>query len=101
MSASAKCCLATEPYVLRTEQCCYIALRTAVTVQHSDHSSDMHTAEHLQHTNSFTVTTGADIERRPTGAQPHSTPFPVLTAVTKCDYRNNKLPAKGGVHCLI
>ena len=58
MSASANCRLATEPYVLRTVQCCHIALRTGVTVQHSDYSSDMHTAEHLQHTDTFTVTTG-------------------------------------------
>jgi hypothetical protein len=47
---SEKCRLESEQYVLRTVQCCHIALRTAVTVQHSDHSSDKHTAEHLQHT---------------------------------------------------
>ena len=59
------------------------ALRTAVTVQHSDYSSDMHTAEHLQHTDSFTVTTGADIEWRPTVDPLYSTQFPVLTAVAQ------------------
>jgi len=62
-------------------QCCHIALRIAVAVQHSDYSSDMHTAEHLQHTDTFTVTTGADIDWRLTGDRPHSTQFPVLTAV--------------------
>ena len=85
MSASAKCCLAREPYERRTVQCCDTALRTAVTVQHSDYSSDMHTAEHLQHTDSFTVTTGADIERRPTVDPLYSTQFPVLTAVAQFD----------------
>ena len=81
MSASEKCCLASEPYALRTVQCWHTALCTVVAVQHSDYRSDMHTAEHLQHTNNFTVTTGADIDRRPTGDLPHSTQFPVLTAV--------------------
>ena len=80
MSASANCCLASELYALRTVQCCHIALRIVVTVKRSDsdYSSDMHTAGHLQHT--FTVTTGAGIERRPTGDPPHSTQFLVLTA---------------------
>jgi hypothetical protein len=32
----------------------------------------------------FTVTTGADTDRRPTD-QPHSTQFPVLTAVAQFD----------------
>lgn len=69
----------------RTVQCCHIALRTVVAVQHSDYSSDRHTAEHLQHTNTFTVTTGPYIDRRPTADQPHSTQFPVLTAVAQFD----------------
>ena len=80
MSASANCCLASEPNALPTVRCCHIALRT-VTVQHSNYSSDMHTAEHLPHTNTFTVTTGADIDRRPTGDLQHSNQFPVLTTV--------------------
>jgi len=33
--------------------------------------------------NTFTFTNGADIDRRPTADQPHSTQFPVLTAVTQ------------------
>ena len=72
-----------EPYILRTVQCCHTAQRTAVAVQHSDYSSDMHIAEHLQHTN--TVRTGADIDRRSTVDPPHSTQFPVLTAVAQFD----------------
>lgn len=50
MSASAKCCLATEPYALRTVQGCHTALRTVVAVQYRDYKSDKHTAEHMQHT---------------------------------------------------
>jgi hypothetical protein len=46
-SANAKCSLASEPYALRTVQCCHIALRTAVAVQHSDYKSDKHTAERI------------------------------------------------------
>jgi len=81
MSASANCRLASERNTLPTVQCCHIALRTAVAVQHSDYSSDMHTAEHLQNTDTFTVTTGDDIDQQPTGEPPHSTQFPVLTTV--------------------
>ena len=56
-------------------------MRTVVAVENSDYNSDMHTAEHLQHTITFTVTTGADIDWRLTGDPPHSIQFPVLTAV--------------------
>jgi hypothetical protein len=83
-SASAKYRLASEPYALRMVQCCHIALSTVV-VQHSEYSNDTHTTEHLQHTNTFTVTTGADIKRRPTADPPHSIQCPVLTAVTQFD----------------
>ena len=43
----------------------------------------MHTAEHPQHTDTFTftVTTAAGTDRRPTVAPPHNTQFPVLPAV--------------------
>jgi hypothetical protein len=81
MSTSANCCLASEPYALRTVQQCHFDLCTVVAVQHSDRSSDTPTAEHMKHTNTFTITNGADIDRRPTGDPPHSTQFPVLTAV--------------------
>jgi len=66
---------------LKEVQC----LQTVVAFQHSDsdYSSDMHTAEHLQHTDSFTVANVADIDRRPTGDPPHSTQLPVLTAVAQ------------------
>jgi hypothetical protein len=69
LSASEKCCLASETY----------ALRTVVTVPNiqTNHSNNMHTAKHLQHTNTFTVTTRPDID--------HSTQFPVLTAVPQFD----------------
>jgi len=73
----------------------HIALRTAVTVQHSDYSSDMHTTEHLQHTDTFTVTTGADIDRRSTVDPPHSTQFPVLTAVAQFDCTEQTAYCKG------
>jgi len=64
---------------LKDVQC----LQTVVAFQHSDsdYSSDMYTVEHLQHTDTFTVTTGADIDWRLTGDPPHSIQFPVLTAV--------------------
>ena len=52
--------------------CCHIALRTVVAVQQSD-------SEYSNDT--FTVTTGDDINRRPTGDPQHSTQFPILTAV--------------------
>ena len=54
MFASANCRLAIKPNALPNVQCCHIALRAAVTVQHSDsdYSSD-----------TFTVPTGADIDR--------------------------------------
>jgi len=76
------CCLASETNALRTVQCCHIALRTVVVVQHLAYSSNMHTAEHLKHTDTFTVTTGADTDRRPTGDR-HTAPssLPVLSAV--------------------
>jgi len=45
----------------------------------------MHTTEHLQHTNTLTVTNEADIDRRPTADQPHSTQIPVLIAVPQLD----------------
>jgi len=96
MSASAKCRLASEPHALPTVQCCHTALRNVV----ADYSSDMHTAQHLQHTNTFTVATGADIERRPTGDPPHSTRFLFLTAV-QFGCTGTHLIAKGAVHCLI
>ena len=55
----------------RTERT-HIALRTVVAVQHSD-------SEYSN--NTFTITTGDDIGRRPTGKPQHSIQFPILTAV--------------------
>ena len=72
MSANANCRQASEPNALPNVQCCHIALPTVVTVQHSD-------SEYSNIT--FTVTTGDDIGRRPTGDPQHSIQFPILTAV--------------------
>ena len=80
MSAYANSRLASEPNALPTVQCCHIALRTVVAVQHSD-------SEYSNDT--FTVTTGDDIGRRPTGDPQHSTQFPILTAVPQ--YRDSLL----------
>ena len=91
MSASAKCRLASEPHALPTVQCCHTALRNVV----ADYSSDMHTAQHLQHTNTFTVATGADIERRPTGDPPQY-PVPFSDCSTIRLYWNTPYRKGGG-----
>jgi len=77
---------------MHCELSCYTALRTVVAVQHSDseYSNDI-----------FTVTTGDDIGRRPTGDPQHSTQFPILTAVPQYGCTGRQLIAKCAVQSLI
>ena len=83
----------------RTVQCCHIALRTAVAVQHSDYSSDRHTDEHLQHLHRHNWA----LHRPETNCR-SATQHPVPCSDRSCTvrlYRKRQLIAKGSVHCLI
>jgi hypothetical protein len=79
MSASAKCCLATEP-----ANCAGLSHCTAYCCRSSIsrlQERQTHRRTHATHT----FTTGADIDRRPTAVQPHTTQFHVLIAVEQSD----------------
>jgi hypothetical protein len=82
--------------VNRTVQCCHIALRAVVAVQHSDCSGHKHTAEHLQHRQLHRHTWGwYRPQTNCRSVTQHPVPCSDRSSTVRL-YRNREL-----IHCLI